>query len=45
MVKERFTNALGDLKFMGIVSESGRGTYVFKKNYFGKMTEGILQKE
>lgn len=35
-IVERFLNALGDLKYMGIISESGRGTYIFKKNYFGK---------
>mmetsp|Transcript_21505 Transcript_21505/g.19073 ORF Transcript_21505/g.19073 Transcript_21505/m.19073 type:complete len:81 (+) Transcript_21505:542-784(+) len=34
--KERFLKALGDLKFMGYISESGRGTYIFKRNYFGK---------
>jgi len=35
-IKERFLKALGDLKFMGYISESGRGTYIFKRNYFGK---------
>lgn len=37
--KERFKAALGDLKYMGIVSESGRGTFIFKRNYFGKTRE------
>ena len=35
-ITERFLKALGDLKFMGYISESGRGTYIFKRNYFGK---------
>ena len=33
---ERFVKALGDLKYIGYISESGRGTYIFKRNYFGK---------
>ncbi|CAI2386463.1 unnamed protein product [Moneuplotes crassus] len=36
VLSERFLKALGDLKFMGFISESGRGTYIFKRNYFGK---------
>jgi hypothetical protein len=35
-VTERFLKALGDLKYIGYISESGRGTYIFKRNYFGK---------
>jgi len=35
-LQERFLKAVGDLKFMGFISESGRGTYIFKRNYFGK---------
>ncbi|CAI2386333.1 unnamed protein product [Moneuplotes crassus] len=36
VLADRFLKALGDLKFMGFISESGRGTYIFKRNYFGK---------
>jgi len=35
-ITERFLKALGDLKYIGYISESGRGTYIFKRNYFGK---------
>jgi hypothetical protein len=37
-ITERFLKALGDLKYIGYISESGRGTYIFKRNYFGKNT-------
>ena len=33
---ERFKRALGDLKYMGYLSESNKGSYLFKKNYFAK---------
>lgn len=41
-IKERFQSALGDIKYMGYVSESGRGTYIFKRNYFGRNINNIL---
>ena len=38
-ITERFLKALGDLKYMGYISESGRGTYKLKK--FNKKLEHI----
>ena len=35
-VMQMFQTALGELKYMGYLSQTKQSTFIFRKNYFGK---------
>ena len=35
-IKQMFLTALGELKYMGYLSQTKQSTFIFRKNYFGK---------
>lgn len=35
-IKEMFSKALFELKYMGFVSQTKQSTFIFRKNFFGK---------
>jgi hypothetical protein len=35
-IKHMFTTALGELKYMGYLSQTKQSAFIFRKNYFGK---------